>query len=475
MFALLYTLGIHFSVMLARIVALFHPKTRKWVKGQRNSLQLTVDSGRSSAPQSAVNSPQLSDKNRSSFVIQHSSLTPTFWFHAASLGEFEQGRPVIEAVRKHYPEAKLVLTFFSPSGYEIRKDYDQVDVVCYLPADTPANVNRFLDAVRPDMALFIKYEFWYNYLHELKNRQIPTFLFSAIFRPNQLFFKWYGGFYRNMLFCFDPILVQNQTSEKLLKSIGYLNVTAAGDTRLDRVAQIAAQAKSYPEIEAFKGDTPLLIVGSAWPDDMEVLIPFLNQFTQPLKVIIAPHEINTYQIQKWQSELQKTSLRFTVYSLQFMAEEDERKRTKEERDNTVDTLNSDLDTTHYSLLTTDYLFLDTIGMLSSIYRYADFVYIGGAFGDGLHNILEPAVFGVPIFFGKPHYQKFQEAHDLLQLGGAVSIANAEELNACFTEVYENQSLRKQRATLCREYVLKNAGATEKVMEVIKALQSQKGE
>jgi 3-deoxy-D-manno-octulosonic-acid transferase len=466
LFALLYNLVIHLSVALARIAALFHPKTRKWVEGQRNSLQLTVDGLRFTAGGGPLNrgrrsASKLADENHSSFVIQHSSLAPTFWFHAASLGEFEQGRPVIEAVRKYYPEAKLVLTFFSPSGYEIRKDYDQVDLVCYLPADTIANVNRFLDAVQPDIALFIKYEFWHNYLHELKKRQIPTLLFSAIFRPNQLFFKWYGGFYRDMLFCFNPILVQNQASEELLKSIGYSKVTVAGDTRLDRVAQIAAQAKSYPEIEAFKGEPPLLIIGSAWPDDMEVLIPFLNQFTQPLKVIIAPHEINTEQIQKWQSELQKTSLRFTVYSLLW--------KEQEAKNNPLDTLHSTPRGVPF-----DTLFLDTIGMLSSIYRYADFVYIGGAFGDGLHNILEPAVFGVPIFFGKPHYQKFQEAHDLLQLGGAVSVANSEELKGVFTEVYENQLVRKQRADSCHEYVLKNAGATEKVMKVIKALQSQKG-
>jgi 3-deoxy-D-manno-octulosonic-acid transferase len=444
LFAFFYTLGIHLSVMLARIVALFHPKTRKWVEGQA----IAQPSGK----RQRANFHQSLNHSFTHSLIH----TPTFWFHAASLGEFEQGRPVIEAVRKQYPKAKLVLTFFSPSGYEIRKDYDQVDLVCYLPADTPANVNRFLDAVQPNIALFIKYEFWHNYLHELKKRQIPTLLFSAIFRPNQLFFKWYGGFYRQMLFCFDHVLVQNKTSEELLKSIGYLNVTVAGDTRLDRVAQIAAQAKSYPEIEAFKGKTPLLIVGSAWPDDMEVLIPFLNQFTQPLKVIIAPHEINTEQIQKWQSELQGTSLRFTVYSLQW--------KEQEAKNNPLDILHSTLDT----------LFLDTIGMLSSLYRYADFVYIGGAFGDGLHNILEPAVFGAPIFFGKPHYQKFQEAHDLLQLDGAVSVTNTEELKQGFTEVYENQLVREQRADICREYVLNNAGATEKVMEVIKALQSQKG-
>lgn len=459
MFAFLYTFGIYLSTALARIVAFFHPKTRKWVAGQ-HSWQLVVSSPQiiHSLQRSRAQST-LANRN------QKSEIAPTIWFHAASLGEFEQGRPVIEAVRKHYPETKIVLTFFSPSGYEIRKDYDQVDLVCYLPADTPANVKRFLDAIRPSMVLFIKYEFWYNYLHELKTRQIPTILFSAIFRPNQLFFKWYGDFYRQMLFCFDHVLVQNHESEELLKSIDYPHTILAGDTRLDRVAHIAAQAKSYHEIEAFKGETPLLIVGSAWPDDMEVLIPFLNQFSQPLKVIIAPHEINIEQIQQWQAQLQKTSLRFTTYSLQFTEEEGRKKERG--RYATFDSLNSDLDTPHTSLLAPHYLFLDTIGMLSSIYRYADFAYIGGAFGDGLHNILEPAVFGMPIFFGQPHYRKFQEAHDLLHFGGATTIANTPELQHAFTKVYDNQELRQRKARICLRYVKQNSGATNKVMDVIK--------
>lgn len=442
MFAFLYTVGIRLSVALAHIVALFHPKTRKWADGQRHSLGLLKAEALGLSVKSSENASPI--ENRKSKIV--------FWFHAASLGEFEQGRPVIEAVRKEYPAAKIVLTFFSPSGYEIRKNYDQVDAVYYLPADTSANVRRFLDAVQPDVALFIKYEFWHNYLHELKKRHIPTFLFSAIFRNNQLFFKAYGGFYRKMLFCFDHILVQNEASESLLKSVGYANVTVAGDTRLDRVAQIAKQAQSYPEIETFKADLPLLIVGSAWPDDMEVLIPFLNQFTQPLKVIIAPHEINVEQIEKWQTRLQKNSLRFTVYRSQFAVGE-------EEKHNTFDTQHSDFDTPYY-------LFLDTIGMLSSVYRYADFVYIGGAFGDGLHNILEPAVFGTPIFFGQPHYKKFQEAHDLLHLGGAITVASTQELQQHFVKIYENQSLRIQKGNICRDYVEKNAGATQQVMKVV---------
>lgn len=419
MFAFFYTLGIQLSVLLAKIVAIFHPKTRKWVEGQRGTL---------------------------SFRGNEESNALVFWVHAASLGEFEQGRPVIEALRRSYPHARIVLSFFSPSGYEIRKDYDQVDKVCYLPADTPRNVKRFLDAIQPDVALFIKYEFWYNYLHELKKRQVPTLLFSAIFRPNQLFFKPYGSFYRTMLFCFNEILVQNEASKQLLNSVGYSSVTVAGDTRLDRVVQIAKQAKSYPEIEAFKGDVPLLVIGSAWPDDMEVVIPFLNQWDAPLKVIIAPHEINSEQIEQWQKALTKRTERFTAYRSQFE--------------------HSSFDNLHSNL---DILFLDTIGMLASLFRYADFAYIGGAFKDGLHNTMEPAVFGMPIFFGQPYYQKFQEALDLLQLGGAMTIATTEAFTAAFTEVYQDITIRRQKATICYDYVQKNAGATAKVIELLKEL------
>lgn len=377
----------------------------------------------------------------------------TFWVHAASLGEFEQGRPVIEAIRAEYPHARIVLSFFSPSGYEIRKDYDQVDDVCYLPIDTPRNVKRFLDSVQPDVALFIKYEFWYNYLHELKKRQIPTFLFSAIFRPNQLFFKPYGGFYRRMLFCFNEILVQNEASKHLLNSVGYSSATVAGDTRLDRVVQIAKQAKSYPAIEAFKGTNPLLVIGSAWPDDMEVLIPFLNQWEAPLKVIIAPHEINTEQIQQWQKALKKHSERFTVYGLRFGVDGSQ-----------VGDEEASLDILHSPL---EILFLDTIGMLASLFRYADFAYVGGAFKDGLHNTMEPAVYGMPIFFGQPYYQKFQEALDLLHLGGATTIATTQEFTTAFTEVYQNLEIRQQKAGICYDYVQKNAGATAKVMASIR--------
>ncbi|WP_273215500.1 3-deoxy-D-manno-octulosonic acid transferase [Runella zeae] len=425
MFAFLYTLFIRLSYGLAQVAALFHPKTQKWVKGQQNIWKSLAKSD--AFPQK--------DTSRSSLCI---------WFHSASLGEFEQGRPVIEACRKLYPNAKIVLTFFSPSGYEHRQNYDQVDIITYLPLDTPTNVSRFLDIVRPDIALFIKYEFWYHYLSELKKRQVPALLFSAIFRPNQLFFKSYGGFYRKLLFCLDTILVQNQASAQLLQQIHYPNVIIAGDTRLDRVVQIASQARNYPLIKAFKGDSPLMIVGSAWPDDLDVIIPFINQFRKPLKVVVAPHEIDAEQIKKYQQQLQVPTATYL----------------------------EQLPQGHISPETC-VLFLDTVGMLSAMYRYADFVFVGGAFKDGLHNTMEPAVFGMPIFFGQPYFKKFQEALDLLRLGGAITVKNTQEFEKTFTELYDDLTLRRKKGEICRTYVHQNSGATEKVMQQISQILNKK--
>ena len=391
------------------MAALFNAKIRRWQQAQAN-----IDFSK----------------------LKSNGGQPTAWFHAASLGEFEQGRPVIEAFRAKYPHYRIVLTFFSPSGYEVRKNYEKADVVLYLPADTPANVKQFLDAVQPNIAFFIKYEFWYNYLSELRCRQVPTLLFSTIFRPNQLFFKPYGGFYRKMLFCFDAILVQNQASKTLLESVQYPNAIFTGDTRFDRVAQIAQQARAIPEIVTFKDNCPLLIVGSAWPDDMEVLIPFLNQFNKPLKIIIAPHEIDAAQIENWQKRLKQSSLKW-----------------------------SELKTNDPANL----LFIDCIGLLSSLYRYADFAFIGGAYGDGLHNILEPAAFGMPLFFGDKYYNKFQEALDLINQKAAYSIKNAKELEQKIVEIYDNEALRQQQAEICRLYVQNQIGATGRVMAVIESV------
>lgn len=418
---------------MAKGVALFHSKTRRWVEGQKAIFDTLSHRQAKALPSFAEN-----DK--------------VIWFHAASLGEFEQGRPVIEAIRHQYPQYRIWLTFFSPSGYEIRKNYEGADVVSYLPADTPANVKRFLEEVRPSIAFFIKYEFWYHYLTQLQKNRVPTFLLSAIFRPNQLFFKTYGGFYRTMLFCFDHIFVQNLSSQQLLAEIGYKAVTLTGDTRLDRVTQIAQRTETLPPIEAFKHQHPLLIVGSAWPDDMEVLIPFLNRWDEPLQVIIAPHEINSDQIATWQRKLDKKS---AVYS-----------RVK------VEDIQPPFDILHSANATQSpsILFLDTVGMLAHTYQYADFVYIGGAFGDGLHNILEPAVFGAPLFFGHPHYDKFQEAHDLLAAGGASSISSADGLYEAFEQVYHDKIERQRRADICRTYIATHSGATQKVIDFVQKQQ-----
>jgi 3-deoxy-D-manno-octulosonic-acid transferase len=415
----LYNIFVHLALICIKALAILSPKIKKWADGQVIANEQLA-------------SYQLPKTNKQS---------PTAWFHAASLGEFEQGRPVIEAFRRQYPDSQIVLTFFSPSGYDVRKNYEGADLVCYLPADTSANVCQFLDAVQPDVALFIKYEFWFNYLTELKKRQIPAILFSAIFRANQPFFKWYGAFHRRMLFCFDSILVQNKASANLLKSVGYQNVIVAGDTRFDRVAEISKTVKPLPDIEAFKGNDPLLVVGSAWPDDMDVLIPFITNFKDPLKIVIAPHEIDRAQIERFQKQLLVMGHRSCVWS-QFSYEFK----------------------THDPQLTT--IFIDSVGLLSSLYQYADFAFIGGAFGDGLHNILEPAAFGMPLFFGNKFYDKFQEAHDLIALEAAFAVSDTASFEQKFTEIYQNKELSKQIAKKTIGYVADHTGATQKVIDVL---------
>ena len=394
-------------------MAPFNPKARLWVEGRRYWYAT------------------LEEK-------LENNTTPIVWFHAASLGEFEQGRPVIEAFREQYRGYKILLTFFSPSGYEVRKNYEGADYIIYLPADTPRNAQQFVGLVKPQMAFFIKYEFWHNYLHELKRAHVPILCFSAIFRPDQLFFKPYGGFYRALLHCFDHILVQNKESVDLLKRIGITQVTRAGDTRFDRVAQVAAARKAIPLAAAFKHEQPLLVVGSAWPEDMTVLIPFLNAFSKPLKVIVAPHEIHDDEIERWRGQLTKTSVRFSQ-------------------------------TAETTVQQADVLIIDNVGMLSSLYQYGEFAYVGGAFKQGLHNILEAAAFGMPLFFG-PEYQKFQEAIDLVNEGGAFPISTTAELTTLFTRQYADPS---EAARICHTYVQRNIGATAQVMNVVKQLMSGK--
>ncbi len=371
MFSFFYTTGLRAYQLLARAAAPVNGKARLWTAGQHRVLSRLAHA----LP------------NRTG-----PTAPPLAWFHAASLGEFEQGRPVIDSFRATYPDYLILLTFFSPSGYEVRKDYAGADFVFYLPLDTPRNARQFMEIVRPSIAFFIKYEFWVNYLRELRASQVPTVLFSALFRPDQLFFKPYGGFYRKLLSGFSHILVQNSESVGLLQRIGVSNVTLSGDTRFDRVAQTAAAAPDVPAVRAFKAAMPLLVVGSAWPEDMAVLIPFLNAFDKPLKVIIAPHEIHDDELTRWQARLNKPSVRYSELVTHASPER----------------------------LPADILFIDNVGMLSSLYQYGEFAFIGGAFKQGLHNVLEAAAFGMPVFFG-PDYAEFPEAMDLdFRRGGLFS-------------------------------------------------------
>jgi 3-deoxy-D-manno-octulosonic-acid transferase len=403
------------------MVSPFNHKAKLWIEG-RNSWQLAVSNWQE----------KIESQRNFALETQYSKIA---WFHCASLGEFEQGRPVIEKFRETFPAYKIVLTFFSPSGYEVRKDYTGADFICYLPSDTPSNATDFIEKINPSIAFFVKYEFWYNYLRILHEKQIPVISFSAIFRPNQIFFKGYGGFYRNILTYFDYIFVQNQSSLDLLQNIGLQKVTVGGDTRFDRVKQIANARKSLPIIEQFKDGKPLLIIGSCWQEDFVVIVPFLNNFTKDLSVIIAPHEIHEVEIESWRKQLKGSSVRY-----------------------------SEISTDNSQYLTSNTLIIDNIGMLSSLYQYADFAWIGGSYGKGLHNILEAATFGLPIFFGDRNYHKFQEAIDLEQLTGAKAINNSDEFALEFQKLYSDIELRNQQSTIIRKYVEDNLGGTDKVIK-----------
>lgn len=415
----LYNLSIYLYTGLLKLIAPFNKKAKLWVEGRNNLFnKLKSDAERR----------QL--RSRSAKVA---------WFHCASLGEFEQGRPVIEAFRKQYPDYKIILTFFSPSGYEIRKNYSGADYIYYLPADTPENAREFIKIVKPDIAFFVKYEFWKNYLTQLNKCKIPVISFSAIFRPNQVFFKFYGGFYRDLLHKFNHILVQNESSLELLKSIDIDNAILAGDTRFDRVKQIVDNRKDIPVVEQFKNGRQIFIIGSAWQTDMDVLIPLINELKDDTKFIVAPHEIHDAEIDIWRKQLSAKSVLFSD--------------TDEVKD----------------LEAYDVLLIDNIGMLSSLYQYAEYAFIGGSFGKGLHNILEAATFGMPIFFGNQAYQKFQEANDLIQLGGAFPVENMEGLKILYQGLKVDEKKRVKAADICRNYVLDNVGATQKIMEAVETL------
>lgn len=359
------------------------------------------------------------------------------WFHAASLGEFEQGRPIIEELKQLYSNYKVVVTFFSPSGYEIRKNYPLADVVCYLPLDTKSNVKKFIKLVHPDMAIIIKYEFWPNLLTELKKQQTPTILISGIFRKKQFFFKWYGGFMREKLMAFNHFFVQNEASKKLLNSIDFQNVTIAGDTRFDRVYDILKQDNTLQFISAFKSNQYTMVAGSTWKEDEKLIVNYINYHAEEdEKFIIAPHNIHQKQIKELQNSIRKKTV---LYS---------------EKDNK--------NISDYQVF-----IIDTIGLLTKVYSYADVAYVGGGLATGLHNTLEPATFGVPIIFGGKKHKKFQEAIDLLTVQGAKTVMNANDFSSIFTSLKSNKKLREQMGKNSYGYIKNNIGATPKIISYLK--------
>ena len=360
------------------------------------------------------------------------------WFHASSLGEFEQGRPMIEKIKAEHPEYKVLLTFFSPSGYEVRKNYKGADVICYLPFDTPFRVKKFLNLANPAIAIFIKYEFWGNYLRELRKRGIPVYIISAIFRPDQLFFQWFGKPYRKMLSYFNHLFVQDERSMKLLNEFGITNVTVTGDTRFDRVLDVRKQARELPFIERFleskEGKRPIVMVaGSSWPQDEAIFIPYFHEHPE-MKLIIAPHVIDENHLVEIIRKLKRPYVRYT--------RADEKNVRK-----------------------ADCLIIDCFGLLSSIYRYGEIAYIGGGFGVGIHNTLEAAVYGIPVVFG-PKYQKFQEAIQLLEAKGAFSIKDYEELKTLLDRMLADEAFLHEVGMNAGNYVTGNAGATDKILSMI---------
>lgn len=360
------------------------------------------------------------------------------WFHAASLGEFEQGRPIMEAIRREHPGYKILLTFFSPSGYEVRKNYDGADVVVYLPIDTKRNARRFLRLTNPVMAFFIKYEFWSNYLHMLKERHVPTFSVSSIFRPNQIFFRAYGKGYGKVLDCFTHFFVQNEESRDLLKSIGIDCVSVTGDTRFDRVLQIRDAGKSLPIVEKFIGGTAeehprVFIAGSSWPPDEDIFIKYFNEH-RDWKLIIAPHVIGEDHLKQILSKLRRKTVRYTQ-------------------------------ATEENVAGAECLIIDCFGLLSSIYRYADVTYVGGGFGVGIHNVLEAAVWGKPVIFG-PNNKNFQEAQGLLKAGGGFEVTSYDDFVGVMRKLADDKALEQSRER-AGGFVESLAGATRQIMKEVK--------
>jgi 3-deoxy-D-manno-octulosonic-acid transferase len=457
-FLMLYSFGIH-------IIALWNPKARLWLNGRKNiwaELQGIRDAERGNEDTRNTKRPlrtpkiEMQNAERETQNAEGEAWKPETgnrklaWVHCSSLGEFEQGRPVLEAIRQQYPDTKILLTFFSPSGYEVRKNSSGADYVMYLPMDSKANVRKFLNIVQPDLAIWIKYEYWYYYLTELKKRHIPLLLVSGIFRKDQPFFKWYGRLHWYMLESFNHLFVQTPASKQLLGTIGFTNnVSISGDTRFDRVVQIAEQFKPIDAITQFCGDSTVIVAGSTWPEDEEELDHYANTHPE-IKFIIAPHEIDEDHI-KTIEKLFKYSVRFSQLSVTSYQVPGTGNR-KPEIGNQMRPPNT--------------LIIDNIGMLSKLYQYATITYVGGGFGDnGVHNVLEAAVYGKPVVFG-PVYEKYVEAVELEQQGGALVINTALELEETLDELLTDTPFYQVSCQSARNYVYKNKGATDRIMQYI---------
>lgn len=407
----LYNLGIHAYKAAARLASLRSKKVKLMVKGQAET-----------------------------FDTLRGKLDPAggyIWMHVSSLGEFEQGRPLIEMIKENNPEARIVLSFFSPSGYEVRKNYPLVDAVVYLPFDTTSNAKKFLDIVKPKVAIFVKYEFWGNYLTTLKQRGVPTYIISSIFRPGQSFFKPWGGMFRKMLRCFDTLYVQNDESRQLLAGIGLDNVVVCGDTRFDRVAGVKSAAKQFPIIENMVRDTRFtLVMGSSWQPDEEIALPYFNEHPG-MKLIIAPHEFDAKRLQ---DIMARTGRKVALYS----------------------------QTTPEEAASLDCIIIDCFGLLSSLYQYGQAAYIGGGFGHGIHNINEAAVYGIPVIFG-PKCEKFQEAHDLIKCGGGFCINDAKQFNATMDSLTSGDGTLERCGKIAGDYIETHLGATQVIYDQLKDL------
>tara|TARA_R110002050_G_scaffold4442_3_gene21693 strand:- start:3318 stop:4556 length:1239 start_codon:yes stop_codon:yes gene_type:complete len=404
----LYSIGIYLASFIIKIAALFNSKLKQGFVGRKATLS------------TLKNNIKPEDK--------------TFWFHCASLGEYEQGLPVFEALKAKCPTHKVILTFFSPSGYEVRKNTKIADVVVYLPLDTKTNAQQFLDLVHPDYILFVKYEIWPNFLHEIKKRNLNAVLISAVFRKDQSFFKWYGSYTKSALFGFSHIFTQDENSKILLKKIGYSNASVSGDTRFDRVSNQLKINNTVSFIESFKDDKLCMVFGSTWPEDDKLYLDFINTTKNPeVKYIIAPHNIKASYVASLKSQLKVSTICFS--------ELDDTKNLKD-----------------YQVF-----ILDTIGYLSKVYSYADIAYVGGGAGStGLHNILEPAVFGIPILIGK-NYEKFPEAKTLIDLGGVTSLASATAFNSSLNALITDNVLRQNKGEITKLFIQKNKGAVNKIM------------